>query len=254
MLKGKDMSDTIKASAKFIVEMAPDASDEVIKSNSLKISQLDGVDLSSVQFIPRDEAFTAVFDDDKIVSDLDSVNPFLDILLFNLLPEAYSPDVISSLEKQVLALPKVNNLIYENSHVDNIEATFGKVKWILGIVALILIILVIVLLHHVTRLLLLSRASEIRIMELVGATSDFIRKPFLYQSLKSGFVSAVLASILITLMLLLMSAYFGTVGGVLQWQHLILVCTSLFVIGISVAIVSTYIIVNLYLKDFSQIS
>jgi cell division transport system permease protein len=63
--------------------------------------------------------------------------------------------------------------------------------WVMGLAILLII-------HNAIRLTIYARRREIRIMELVGATSTFIRVPFLLEGLLYGAVGAVLASLILS--------------------------------------------------------
>lgn len=252
ILRGQSLSEDIKASAKFIVEILPSSSIEQNQSLKLKLGQMEGVDPNSVQMVSKDEAYAQVFDNDKAVSELDTINPFLDIIIFNLFPNFYTDENIESVEKKILNESNVANLIYENTHVKNIESTFNKFKLALAIMSIILVLMVIVLLHNVIRMMLLTKSKEIKIMELVGATSEFIRRPFLQQAIKSGGVSAGLASFFLILTITILGSMTGTIDFFLIWYYMLLVVILLFIIGFTVSIISTYIIVNIYLKGYSK--
>jgi cell division transport system permease protein len=220
----------------------------------MSLSQIDWVEPNSIQIVSKEEAYRQVFDDENMASDLDSINPFLDIIIFNMYPHFYTDETIAELEKKILTQSNVSNLIYENSHVKNIEQTFNKVKLALGIMSLLLVLMVIVLLHNVIRMMLLTKTKEIKIMELVGATSDFIRRPFITQAVKSGAISAGLASVLLVLTIFILGTMTGTFDVFLRWHYLLFVIVILFIIGFTVSIISTYIIVNIYLKGYSKTS
>lgn len=76
--------------------------------------------------------------------------------------------------------------------------TFIKVAGFIAFLVLGFGILLII--YNTIRLTIFARRREIRIMELVGATSLFIRVPFLMEGLVYGLVGAVYAAIILTVL------------------------------------------------------
>ena len=87
-------------------------------------------------------------------------------------------------------------------------------------------------------------------MNLVGANSSFIRKPFLQNAGNQGLISGLIGSIMIIAVFIWFNSTFQDID-ILSWAVIGFICIGLILFGIIISIVSTYIIVNLYLKRFS---
>jgi cell division transport system permease protein len=68
----------------------------------------------------------------------------------------------------------------------------------LGVLLLVAVVLVI---GNTIRLSILNRRDEIEVLKLVGATDDFIRRPFLYTGIWYGIIGGLIAWICVSLML-----------------------------------------------------
>ncbi len=132
-------------------------------------------------------------------------NDFMDVLDYNPLPRVFEvyiraeyvqEDSIASIEKSLQ-----NNYPL---HITDIEKDPLGVRetnqnlrliglFMAGLLSLLTFIML-VLIHNTIRLTIYSRRFIIRTMQLVGATSKFIRRPFLRAGFWQGFISAVLAS------------------------------------------------------------
>ena len=76
---------------------------------------------------------------------------------------------------------------------------FRRFLAIAGTVALVVLgMAILLIIHNAIRLTVFARRREIRIMELVGATSWFIRIPFLLEGILYGIMGAALAAVILS--------------------------------------------------------
>jgi cell division transport system permease protein len=85
-------------------------------------------------------------------------------------------------------------------------------------------------------------------MQLVGATSAFIRRPYLLNSLFLGVLSAVLSMGLLLALGRALGTYFPALLALFERQTIVVVFAALLCIGLLVPGVSTAIAIRKYLK------
>jgi cell division transport system permease protein len=85
-------------------------------------------------------------------------------------------------------------------------------------------------------------------MQLVGARSRFIQKPFLIRAGLHGFISGIIASSLIVGLLSLATKRIEELSLIQNNERLLILIFVLIAIGIFVAVASTYRAVSKYLK------
>lgn len=124
-------------------------------------------------------------------------NPLRDEFIINIDDEHQTEDEMAAIAKTLTELSGVFEVEYVENLVQTINNNIAKVAMILGGFAVILIIVVIVLINNTIKLALFSQRFLIRSMQLVGAKSSFIRKPFLLRSIAHGIFGAIIASILL---------------------------------------------------------
>ena len=121
-------------------------------------------------------------------------NPLRDAYLVKIKPEYQDSLQMAQVKKEIEAI----NGVFEASYLDNIISDINRNATKIGLILLgfagILLITVIILINNTIKLALFSQRFLIRSMQLVGATSGFIQKPFLLRSLWHGFLSGILAS------------------------------------------------------------
>lgn len=98
---------------------------------------------------------------------------------------------------------EVESVNYDKSSVDKVNLQFKQFTYLIGLVGIFLIIIAFAMINNTIRLSLYSKRFTIKTMQLVGATSRFIRRPFLWQAVIQGLVSAIIG------MALLMLLYFS---------------------------------------------
>ncbi len=105
----------------------------------------------------------------------------------------YDIQVIPSLAEIIQAYPEVDRVVYGGDLVDRIRKFSEMLRFVglsfsgfLGVATLFIVM-------NTIRLTVLARKDEIEIMQLVGATSSFIRWPFIFEGVLMGFMASLMA-------------------------------------------------------------
>ncbi|MGZ5304629.1 MAG: cell division protein FtsX, partial [Bacteroidia bacterium] len=123
---------------------------------------------------------------------------------------------------------------------------------IVGIVVLSFALLMgavsIALINNTIRLTLYSKRFLIKSMQLVGATRNFIRKPFIIKGSVIGLLSSIFACILIAAALYIFTKYFPELKLIQNYTQLAALFAGIIVLGIFISSISSYFAINKYLK------
>jgi cell division transport system permease protein len=92
---------------------------------------------------------------------------------------------------------QIEEVSYDEASVTQVNLGFRQFVFLFLIVALLLIVVAVAMINNTIRLALYSKRFTIKTMQVVGATSSFIRKPFLIQALAQGVISAVVGMALL---------------------------------------------------------
>jgi cell division transport system permease protein len=93
--------------------------------------------------------------------------------------------------------PLLHNVKYNQELIENLNKYIGIIKRVgIGLVSIFVAISVLVVFNTI-RLAIYARRDEIDIMKLVGATSTFIRAPFLVEGILFGVAAAIFASLIV---------------------------------------------------------
>jgi cell division transport system permease protein len=175
-------------------------------------------------------------------------NPLRDAYLVRVDPIFHGKDSMRKLKASLEKINGVFQVYYVESLIESINDNIAKIALILLSITAILLFAVMLLINNTLRLALFSQRFLIRSMQLVGATKWFIQRPFLVRASIHGLVSGVIASGLLASLI-----YFATKRisdlSILQNQHSLLsLFAALLVMGVLLAILSTFRAVRKYLK------
>ena len=92
-----------------------------------------------------------------------------------------------------------------------------------------------------------SNRFLIKTMQMVGATSSYIAKPFLRKAIINGFISSIIASFMFVIIIQWTSNIIPQLNTSSTKMNLIIISV-IILIGISISYLSTYRIVLKYLK------
>ena len=147
--------------------------------------------VSSVEFVSREmalDSFKDLYEDSSLLEDLDS-----DVLRDRYI--VYLDD-ISQMANTQKELATIDGVVKVNAHLEISEGCI-KVRNIVSAVSLLLVAVLLVIslfiMSNTIKLTTFDRKEEIAIMKMVGATSSFIRWPFVVQGLILGLLGSLLA-------------------------------------------------------------
>lgn len=129
----------------------------------------------------------------ELFSGMDEDNP----LSSSYIVKVKSPDDIAKVEASLKGLSGIYQISDGRDIVSKISAVTKTLKWVGGILFIILIGISLFLISNTIRLTLFARRTEIGIMKYIGATDWFIRWPFIIEGMMIGLSGAVVADIVI---------------------------------------------------------
>jgi cell division transport system permease protein len=137
---------------------------------------------------------------------------------------------------------------YDEAAVNDVNLGFKQIAYLILVVSGLLIIIAIAMINNTIRQSLYAKRFSIKTMQLVGANSRFIRKPFIVQAIFQGFISGIIG------MAMVMTVFFAlnNILDIIEIDLSVLQFTFLFalliVFGILLTGVSTWFALNKYLR------
>ena len=120
-------------------------------------------------------------------------NPLRDLFAVKVKGNYQALDSLNKIKAEIEGIRGVFEVEYEESLIESINENLAKIGFILLGIAIFALFVVIILINNTIKLALFSQRFLIRSMQLVGATSTFIQRPFLYRSMMYGFFAGILS-------------------------------------------------------------
>ncbi len=246
LINAKELSDYFRESLSFSVMLDDDAREADIRMLQKDLDAKYYV--KSTEYISKDEAAAKMKEElgEDFISFLGE-NPLPPSIDVYLLSTYTSPDSVAKIEKYILEYPFVKEVYYQESLLFLINENVRKISIFLLVISAFLFLIALTIINNTIRLAIYSRRFIIRTMQLVGATRSFIRRPFVLQSAFHGFLSALVAMILLMGLLYLIEKEFFLLVTFQSTALLALLGVSIVILGIIINIVSTFFSVNRYL-------
>ena len=155
-----------------------------------------------------------------------------------------SADSLEVVRAEIAKSPLVDEVVYQRSLVDALNANLSRISLVLGIFIALLLFISFVLINNTVRLNVFARRFTIHTMKLVGATKSFIRAPFLVQSAFQGVFAAVISIMVLVAALFFVKSEFEQLFEVFRLELLLLVAGIVLASGLVICVVSTYFVVG----------
>jgi len=206
--------------------------------------------IASAQFVPKKQGLAELRTRTKGAIDtaLLTENPLPDKFRI----KARDPDGVPAVAASVGRLSGVDNVVYGQKIVQRL-LQLGAVLRRIGIGVIVVFFVVAgIIISNTIRLTVYARRREIAIMQLVGATSTYIRLPFICEGLLDGVIGALLA---VALLAAARAALWPRLLEALPWAQLTLVpvdvrvlAAQLVVVGAAIGVVGSWISVGRHLR------
>ena len=176
-------------------------------------------------------------------------NPLRDLIILKINSSFFELEKLSSIESDILSIPGVYEVDYSKEMINNINSNIRNISLVFIGIYLVLSLISFILINNTLRIALFSQRFLIRSMQLVGATSAYILKPFIYRGLLYGLLSGVISSISLYMLILLANDKINGFEMIVSIDQLSIIFITLITTGILMVILSTYSSVNKYLKS-----
>jgi cell division transport system permease protein len=175
-------------------------------------------------------------------------NPLRDAYLVRIKEGFHDSANLNKIKTEIEQLGGVFQVHYIENVIDSINQNITKIGLVLMGLVILLLLVVTLLINNTLRLALFSQRFLIRSMQLVGARSWFIQKPFLFRASLHGFIAGLLASALLITLISFATQRVADLSLIQNNNRLLLLLLFLMVLGMLVAFLSTYRAVSKYLK------
>lgn len=205
--------------------------------------------VKSTEFISKDEAAAELKEElDEDFMDFLGYNPLLNSIEVRLKADYVNEQQLAFLEKEYSKKSFVNEVVYDKPLIQMMNENIERIGFFLIAGSILLSLVAIALINSSIRLSIYSRRFLIKTMQLVGATKTFIRKPFIWRSLRHGIFGSLVALGFLTLLIYYVSI---NVPGFTELQSpikLAVLYGAVLLMGILISMSCTFFALRKYLK------
>jgi cell division transport system permease protein len=247
ILNSKKLADDFKEEIAMTVFFKNEATDTVFTAfkNELKTAKF----VKSSVYVTKEEA--AKMHTDIIGEDFMTflgANPLQNSFDIHLKADYINAENIRKIEDHFRANEMVSDIVYDKQLVNLVNENIKKVSlWIL-IISGFLALVAVVLINSSMRLSIYANRFIIKTMQMVGATKSFIRKPFIWRSVKLGLAGAVCAVIALIGCLLYIDSTYPNLGILENPLAVGGVLVGVLALGVLITWLSTYFATQRYLN------
>lgn len=243
LVNAKSVSDYFKENMQVTVMMKQNVTDETALSFQKSID--DKRYIKKSLFVSKEQGQREMADmlgEDFL--EVFETSPIPVSINLTLKADYVSADSLEVVKNDLAASSLVDEVVYQSSLVDALNANLSKISAILGVFIALLLFISFVLINNTVRLNVFARRFTIHTMKLVGATRSFIRAPFLVQAAFQGVFAAFIAIIALVVMLFFVRSEFQQLFEIFRLDLLLTVIGIVLAAGLAICLTSTWFVVN----------
>lgn len=231
----------------------PELNDADIKQIEQELKTWD--EFSDVVYVSEDRALEEVFS-----ADSDKMNELKETFDGEMLlptsisfkpQEKYATvDGMKSLKKKIEAAygDRIDDVSYQEDSVRSVNLGFKQFALLFAAVAILLIVIAVAMINNTIRLALYSKRFSIKTMQLVGGTSRYIRRPFLWQSVGMGVIGGIIGMAILMVMVNAIEKMLDSIEISFSLTTFAMLFGTLLVTGVVITFISTWFALNKYLR------
>lgn len=247
VLNTKKVADYFKETIAIGVYFKDTAKDVEMKQLEKSLSLADYT--KSIKFVSKEEAAEAHSEElgENFVEYLGE-NPLQNSIDLYLNADFVSSEKVDEIAASINAKDFVEEVTYDKPLISLLNDNIKKISlWVLVISAIFTIIAVL-LINSSIRLSVYAKRFTIKTMQMVGATKRFIRKPFVWNSVKLGIIGAIIALIGMAVVLYYVDKTFPQLALLADPVWLVVLFVIIFLLGIVITWFSTFLATQRFLN------
>lgn len=247
VLNAKKVSDHFKEQVVVTIYLKDTAKQVEIKQLEKSLAMSDYV--KSTEYVSKEQAAEFMkAENGEDFMDFVGYNPLQNSIDVHLKADYVTSEHLEKVSTEATNKKFVEEVSYDNDLVNLMNDNVKKISfWVLIISALFTLIAVL-LINSSLRLAVYSKRFTIKTMQMVGATKRFIRRPFVWKSIRLGIIGAILALIGMAIVLYYINETFPELELLTNPILMIALFTVIFSLGIIITWISTHFATQRFLN------
>lgn len=175
-------------------------------------------------------------------------NPLQNSIDIHMKADYVSSDQIDKIAEDLTSKNYVDEVVYDKPLISLLNDNVKKISFWILVVSGIFTFIAVLLINSSIRLAVYSKRFIIKTMQMVGATKSFIRRPFIWQSVKLGIIGAVLALIGMAAVLYYLNNSFPELELLSDKKVMAALFGGIFLMGLLITWLSTFFATSRFLN------
>ncbi len=175
-------------------------------------------------------------------------NPLQNSIDLYMKADYVSPAQIDTIAVELTSKNYVDEVVYDKPLIALLNDNVKKISFWVLVISGIFTFIAVLLINSSIRLAVYSKRFIIKTMQMVGATKNFIRSPFIWQSVKLGIIGAVLALIGMAIVLYYLNSSFPELELLSDVKLLVALFMGILLMGIFITWASTFFATSRFLN------
>ena len=192
VLNAKSISDNFKEQVVLTIYLEDTSKGVEIKQleKSLTFSEY----VKQTDFVSKESAadFMKLEYGEDFLDDI-GYNPLKNSIQVNLKADYVTARRLDSISESILKKNFVEDIKYDKDLVSLMNSNVKKISFWILIISVIFTAIAVLLINSSIRLAVYSKRFSIKTMQMVGATKKFIRRPFIWRSVRLGIIGSLIA-------------------------------------------------------------
>jgi cell division transport system permease protein len=247
VLNTKKVADHFKEQIALTVYLKDSAKE--VEINQLQKSLALAEYTKSATFVSKEDAaadHSASIGEDFM--DFLGYNPLQNSIDVYLNADFVTPEMIEEISGDILAKGFVDEVVYDKPLIALLNDNVKKISFWILVISGVFTFIAVLLINSSIRLAVYSKRFIIKTMQMVGATKSFIRKPFIWRSVRLGILGSLLAVIGMGIVLYYLNETFPELQLTRDEMMLLVLFSGIVILGIFITWVSTFFATQRFLN------
>lgn len=247
VLNAKKVSDHFKEQVVVTIYLKESAKEVEVKQLEKSLAMSDYV--KSTEYISKEQAAEFIkAQNGEDFMDFVGYNPLQNSIDVHLKADFVNTEQLEKISAEALNKNFVDEVSYDNDLVNLMNDNVKRISFWVLVISGIFTLIAVLLINSSIRLSVYSKRFTIKTMQMVGATKQFIRRPFVWKSVRLGIIGAILALIGMAIVLYYINRTFPELQLLNNPLLVTLLFLFIFVLGIVITWVSTHFATQRFLN------
>ena len=247
VLNAKKVSDHFKEKVVVTIYLKDAAKDIEIKQLEKSLAMAEYV--KSTEYVSKEQAAELIkAENGEDFMDFLGYNPLQNSIDVHLIADFVTSEHLEEISKEAVNKNFVDEVRYDNDLVTLMNNNVKKISFWILIFSAIFTVIAVLLINSSIRLSVYSKRFTIKTMQMVGATKRFIRKPFVWKSVRLGIIGALIALVGMAIVLFYIDKTFQELNLLQNPFTIIILFAGVFILGIVITWLSTHFATQRFLN------